>query len=332
METKKLGAITAKYFYPTIVDKNRRHAHYRKDLSKLRKYLDVVETKMSTQRWGEIKYENVPSRAGMIYRDAFIEHDEERYNQFIEAVKTGEKKINSSALFPYDLVRAYHSVSGVDDTLEEQWKALPNFVTRDRDFLIMADVSGSMSGTPMDVSVSLAAYFGEKNKGAYHNKFITFSEKPTFVEIPENMNLKQKIDFIENADWGGSTNLEAAFDMVLKAAVRGNVPKEDMPEAFVVITDMEINDWGMKTKPTFTKEMEKRFNEAGYSLPTLVWWNVNARQDTFHAEWNDSGVRFISGCSGTIFKSLCENLGNTPEELMLMTLNAERYDAVKIAD
>ena len=71
------------------------------------------------------------------------------------------------------------------------------------------------------------------------------------------MTLKQKIDFIENADWGGSTNLEAAFDMVLKAAVKGNVPKEDMPEAFVVITDMEINDWGMKTKPTFTQEMGK---------------------------------------------------------------------------
>lgn len=344
-ESKRLGRLTAKYFYPDIQDFDRRAARYRRDLSLLRAKIDVVESKMSAKEWNEINYEAVPSKAATNYREAFKRNDEVRYNEFISKVKTGEAKINAGTLYPYEIIHPYtkhcggwgHLNLGVDETLEEQWKALPNFVTDDKEFLIMADVSGSMCGLPMDVSISLGLYFAERNKGAYHNMIMTFESTPRFIEIPEydsktgaKLTLADKVSLLNDAPWGGSTNLEAAFDTVLKAAVNGKVAPEDMPEALVVITDMEIDAYG-GSKTTFTDAMKERFELAGYKMPTIVWWNVNARMDTFHAEYKDDSVRFISGCSASIFKSLCENMGTTPMELMLSTLNSERYDLVKIA-
>jgi hypothetical protein len=343
-ESKRLGRLTAKYFYPEIEDFNSRAAHYRKDLAALRAKIEIVESKMSAKKWDEIEYESVPSKASTIYREAFRTHDSERYNEFIGNVNNGTAKINAKVLYPYELIRPYtkncgwsHPYISMDETLEAQWKALPNYVTEDKDFLIMADVSGSMSGLPMDVSISLAIYFAERNKGAYHNTIMTFESQPKFIEIPEindktkeALTLAEKVAYVNDMGWGGSTNLKAAFEMVLNAAVKGNVKPEDMPKALVVITDMEIDAYG-RNDVTFTTAMKERFEAAGYEMPTIVWWNVNARMDTFHGEYNDTGVRFISGCSSTIFKSLCENMGTTPEELMLMTLNSERYDAVKIS-
>lgn len=344
VESKRLARLTAKYFYPEIEDFNSRAAKYRKDVSKLRAKIEIVESQMSAKKWNEIKYDHVPSRAATLYRDAFTNHDGERYKQYLKDVSSGKSKINAGATYPYEIIRPYTKNCGwsslsltVDETLEEQWKALPNFVTDDKDFLIMADVSGSMSGLPMDVSISLAIYFAERNKGAYHGKIMTFESNPHFIDIPEvnsktgaKLTLADKVTLVNEIPWGGSTNLKGAFDMVLKAAINNNIKAEDMPKALVVITDMEIDSYG-NNKPTFTSEMREKFSEAGYEMPTIVWWNVNARMDTFHAEYNDKSVRFISGCSASIFKSLCENMGSTPEELMLMTLNSERYEKVKIS-
>jgi hypothetical protein len=336
-ESKRLARLTAKYFYPEIEEFDRRAAVYRRNLSKLRAKIDIVESKMSAKEWGEINYENVPSKAASNYREAFVRNDGKRYGEYLSNVSKGTAKINAGALYPYEIIRPYSKqcrgwgspMVKVDQTLEEQWKALPNYVT-DKNFLIMADVSGSMSGLPMDVSVSLAIYFAERNKGAYHGQFMTFESTPHFIELPDGETLADKVSIVGGAPWGGSTNLKAAFDMILTAAVEGDVKPEDMPEALVVITDMEIDSYGMQ-KVNFTQTMKQKFEAAGYKMPVIVWWNVNARMDTFHAEYTDNSVRFVSGCSATVFKSLCENMGTTPEELMLMTLNSERYDAVKIA-
>jgi hypothetical protein len=208
---------------------------------------------------------------------------------------------------------------------------MPNFVTEDKDFLVVADVSGSMMGQPMDVSVSLAIYFAERNKGEYHGKFMTFSSRPTLMNLSDDLSLRDKVSIVENADWGGSTNLKAVFDTVLTGAINGHLKQSELPAAVVVITDMEI-DYYNCCDTSFTQHMRERFKAAGYEMPTIVWWNVNARENTFHGDIEDKDIRFISGCSPTIFKSLCENMGNTPEELMLLTLNSERYSAVSIAD
>jgi len=307
-------------------------AEYQRKVSMLRKAIDVVEVKMTDNEWGNIKYDAVPSYAAKNYSDAFRRHDELRYLKFIESVKKGESKINASTLFPYDIVRDY-GYSNMDETLEAQWKALPNYVTDGKKFLVMADTSGSMIGLPMDTSVSLAIYFAERNTGAYHGKFITFTDRPSFFDLPDNLSLRDKINLVMNPkNVGYNTDLEAAFKLVLESAIEGNVPQSDLPDAIVVISDMEIDQFGSYDKnTTFTKEMEKRFVDAGYKMPVLVYWNVTARQDTFHAEADDN-VRFVSGSSAAIFKGLCEHLGYSAMELMLNVLNSERYSCIKLAE
>lgn len=325
----KLGKITRVAFGLT-------KAEYQKKLSMLRKAIDVVETKMSANEWGEIKYEGVPSYAAKNYADAFRRHDEERYTAFLDKVEKGEAKINAATLFPYDLVRAYgygywNRKSDINASIEAQWKALPNYVTDGKKFLVMADTSGSMEGLPMETSVGLAIYFAERNTGAYHGKFITFTDVPAFYDLPDNLSLREKINLVlDEENVGYSTNLEKAFELVLNSAIEGKVPQEELPEAILVISDMEIDQFGQrKNNTTFTKEMESRFASAGYKMPVLVYWNVNARQSTFHAEADDN-VRFVSGSSASIFKGLCEHMGLSARELMLNVLNSERYSAVKI--
>lgn len=335
-ESRHLGKLTAKYFYPEILNENTRSSRYRHDLSKLRKKINIVEAQMSANNWDKIQYSQVPAKASSIYSDAFMKHDEERYNAFLHDVSTGDAKINTSTLYPYDLVRKYRiGCRTPNATVEEQWKNLPNYITNNKNFLIMADTSGSMTGLPMDVAVSLAIYFAERTTSGFKNHFMTFSEEPELIALPVESNLLDKVRLVMKSRWGMNTDLEAAFNKILKTAIRGKLSQEDMPDALVVITDMEIDDFNFDDEPiasvTFTDEMKKRFEDAGYVMPTIVWWNVSARQNTFHANYTDSSVRFISGCSASIFESLCERMGDSPEELMLLILNSERYEAVKIS-
>ena len=327
-KTRELGILTAKKLGYSVYD-------FKRILRAMRKHIDIVERHMSAQEWDQISYSAVPSRAMMIYRKAFKEHDADRYSDFIQKALTGEEKINSAALFPYDIVEKYlYGGERNNDTLEAQWRQLPDYVDSDENIVIMADVSGSMDGRPMASSIGLALYFAERNKGDFHNLFMTFSSKPTLVNI-KGETLSQKIDFIHRADWGGSTNLKAAFDLVLDMGIKNHIPQDEMPKAIVVVTDMEIDDYAMRYEPstswTFYDEMKSRFEDANYTIPKVVFWNVESRNDVFHADANKEGVQLVSGHATSTFKSLLKCLDMTPEQMMLEVLNSERYEPITIA-
>lgn len=159
---------------------------YRKNLSKLRGVLRVVEKKMSARQWSDINYSAVPSKASLLYRKAFARHDEERYAQYLQDVLSGKQKMNAGTLHPSDIVGKFlkadsDPTTALDNTLEAAWKSLPNFFgeNKTRNILTVADVSGSMScydnGKPLHVSIALALYTAEKNEGAFHGSFLTFS-------------------------------------------------------------------------------------------------------------------------------------------------------------
>jgi hypothetical protein len=310
---------------------------YRKMLSNMRSYLNVVESKMSANDWLNIKYAGVPSRAMMIYRKAFSRHDLDGFGKYIESVQKGEEKINSGTLFPYDIFEkmgfsdAYgskFSFRNWDAILEEQWKALPNYIRDGDNVIVIADTSGSMSGRPVCTSVGLAVYFAERNTGQFHNKFMTFSEIPSWVTISGNT-LKQKVANVPAIV--ANTDLEAAFDLILKVAVENKIDAEEMPKALLVISDMEI-DGGTTSgsRMTFHSAMQKKFANAGYQLPNIIYWNVDARQNVFHAEQGVVGVQLASGQSPAVFKAILENIGTTPEEAMMRVLSAERYSCITV--
>lgn len=304
---------------------NLKPRNYRKTLSALRKYIDVTEVKMSVNKWTDIDYKAVPSNAMSNYGSAFAHHDYEGFSRYMGAVKSGDVKINAATLYPYNVIETLEK--GNRGVAETQWKALPNYVEGDNNFLVMADVSGSMYGRPMETSVGLAIYFAERNHGAFANKFMTFTDVPRIVDVTGNT-LLEKYHTVTN-HVGFNTNLEAAFDAILSTAVRTKCPQADLPKALVIISDMEIDQWNGGSL-TFTEEMRKRFADAGYEMPKLVYWNVDSRKDTLLASKNDPNAILVSGQSASTFKNLIKGIDLSAYEIMVETLNDPRYDCVVV--
>ena len=340
-ETRRLGRKTAQYF-------NMKESTYRKTLSLLREKIDVVERKMASQLWNEIKYGQVPSGAMKNYRLAFRKHDPEGFDAYMRKVESGEEKINAATLYPYDIIAKYHvDANGArlicraytDEVLEAQWKALPNYIEGENNVLVMADTSASMTWhsqgqvTPLDTAIGLAVYFAERNSGIYKDCFMTFDTKPSFVKL-KGTTLRDKINSIPAIC--ADTNIEAAFDLILRSAVAGHVAPQDMPKALVIISDMEFNaatgNYGRETqrrRQDFYELMTKKFAQAGYEIPNIVFWNVNARNDTFHSSSDVPGVQMVSGLSAAVFKSVLDSIGYTAYEAMMRTLDSPRYAVIK---
>ena len=322
--TRKLGILTAqKLGYPVY--------NFKRIVRSMRKQIGVVESLMSAGKWDEIKYPEVPSRAMMIYRSAFMRHDPDGFTEFLEETEKGEVKINASTLFPYDIVEKFLYKGEDSKVLEVQWKALPNYIEQGTNALIMADVSGSMywnGDRPLATAIGLAIYFAERNVGAYHNLFMTFSSNPETVAL-KGETLAQKINNAKRANWGGSTDLKAAFEKVLNIAEEHNISQEEMPKAIVVISDMEIDYCGNRNW-SFYDKMENKFRKAGYEIPNIIFWNVASRHDVFHADKSRKGVQLASGQSVTVFKQVLQNLGYNPVEAMENVINSERYACITV--
>lgn len=330
---------------------------YRKALSKLRKYLDVVEVKMSNKDWSEIKYETVPSRANLIYNNAFLRNDEARRREYLGKLEKGETKINASTLFPHDIVHKYTiqygwgccSLSQKDATIEALWKALPDTVNGCGNTIVVADGSGSMttqvdrssSVTALDVANALAIYFAEHSSGQFKDKYITFSERPQIVDFSNATSLHDKLQIALAHDECANTNIEKVFDLILDTAIKNRMKQEDLPQNILIISDMEFDrcatcgdnrsSWALKKPSQKLFDMiAQKYANAGYSIPRLVFWNVNSRTGTIPVKENELGVALVSGFSVNIVKMVLSNKLD-PYECLLETLNSERYAPIEAA-
>lgn len=295
---------------------------YRKYLSKARRDIDIVERHMCANDWEGVKYDHVPSRASMIYTHAFGRHDAARYGNYLESVKKGEAKMNASVLYPYEIVRkVYHSYSDTS-AYEAMWQNLKNYRC-DGNAIVVTDVSGSMTCDnymPISVAISLAIYFAERNHGAFKGQMITFSNRPEFFEIPEG-SLAGKIRRVASAPWGGNTDLNRVFDIILSRCVANHVPAEDMPKTIYIVSDMEFDSCANLTN---YEKIKAQYAAAGYDCPNIVFWKVNDHGST-PVRFNDKGVALVSGCSPSVFElAVSEELD--PVKFMLNAVNIPRYD------
>lgn len=324
---------------------------YRRALSKLRAYLKVVEKSMSAQEWATIEYSAVPSYAMKNYSKAFARHDRDRFSSYKESLEQkiadgtiSQKDIKSATLFPYDLVRKYidndtsdwfrsNYIGPYDTITEAQWKALPDYLDEEANVVVMADVSGSMYSPnyqPISASLGLALYFAQHNKGIYHNKYMTFTDRPSFLTINENASLRDQLAQVWSEGVGYSTNLERAFMYILDTAIENNVKPEEMPKALVVVSDMEIDPFFRGKGLDFLEEMMRRFRNAGYTMPKVLFWNVEGRNSTFHAKATNPNAVFASGYSASAFTSIVKGINKTAYEVMYDTLMDAQYDRVAI--
>jgi uncharacterized protein YkuJ len=335
--TRKLGIQTALKFGTTVRDFKRR-------LRKLRKYIGVIESQMSAKTWDQINYETVPSKAMMLYRKAFERNDAKRYAKYLEDVAAGKAKVNASTLYPYDIIGKYlkkfdeysylqKKHYDYDALLEEQWKALPNYLSEAANAIVVADTSGSMEwssgGRPLHTALGLAIYFAEHNTGPYNGLWMSFSDDSRINKL-KGETLAQKLQNLDMDHWGGSTNMEAAFMQILQLGIDNHISQEEMVKSIIIISDMEINECGGDW--SFYNEMQKRFEANGYKIPNVVYWNVESRKDTFHVDKDRSGVQLCSGQSVVTFKHLMDSINMTPIEMMKMVLESDRYEPITISE
>lgn len=298
---------------------------YRKTLVGL---TQVVESQMCAGKWGEIEYSKLPSVASARYQKAFGRQDQTRYVEYLQALERGDKgvKINASAVYPYDIVKSVRY--GNAAMADQQWKALPDYV-EDGNFLCMVDVSGSMGvaagGNPaiscMDVAISLGLYCAERCKGIFKDVFLTFSERPTLVKLSGP--LSNRVNTMRLADWGMNTNIISAFDLMLDSAVSNKVSADEMPQSVIILSDMQFD---MCTKGFSTlKDIKKRYKAAGYELPQLIFWNLNAKGNA-PTTYNKEGVALVSGFSPSLMNSVIGGKFQTPAETMDKIVMVDRYN------
>jgi hypothetical protein len=294
---------------------------------KLVSMTNVVETAMCSNKWSSINYSQVPSVAMKNYTKTFNKHDESRFQAFIQDVKEGNVKVNAGALYPHDLVTKLDSCEANEiGAYTNQWNALPNYMEGSTERILpICDVSGSMTGLPMEVSVALGLYISERNEGPFKDAFITFDTTPKLQYLQGSV--YERMVQLRRADWGGSTDLQATFRLVLDSAVRDSIPVDQMPTKLLIISDMEFNS---ACDDTNLEAIQLQYQAAGYPMPELIFWNVNARLGNVPAQASEPGIGLVSGFSPSILKSVLQGKVYTPTQLMLDTVMTERYARIRV--
>jgi hypothetical protein len=317
---------------------------YRKSLVELTK---VVEQDMCAKNWDEINFSHVPSVAHARYKKAFFRNTQEYAKYVAELVKDPKDrsvnvKINAGAVYPYDVLKgvigSYNKNYNSTElgALQAQWDAMENFIG-DANVLPLVDVSGSMTckagghaskseTTCLDIAVSLGLYCADKNTGKFKDTFLTFSGSPELLHLKGN--IVQKVQQMVTSNWGMNTDLIKALDKVLKVAKDGAVPQEEMPEVLLIMSDMQF-DACARFDDSAMKAIERKFTDAGYEVPKIVFWNLNAHENV-PVKYDTRGVALVSGFSPSIMVSVLggDTDNFTPEAIMLKTLMVDRYNLV----
>lgn len=314
-------------------------AAYRKVLSRLRSSLNLLETKLSEREYEAIDYQKLPSIAGMKYRQAFYRNDMERYMAFLEQLKTGQAQVNAATLYPADIVGKILQSRDIAEQRElynGMWANLPDYIGERREnSLAVVDVSGSMTGKPMEVAIALGIYLSERNHGEFKDFFMTFSEEPQLCAL-EGADFVEKVQNLRQASWGYNTNLEKVFAVILSAAKQARFSQKEMIDKLYIISDMEFDAAVCGSnrnfhRETLFKKLKSMMNRAGYQMPEIVFWNVNARQHQLPVSAQEEGVKLVSGYSPLLFKDLIEDATISPEEFMLKVITSERYEVITAA-
>ena len=344
-ETKEKAKITIKYFGLTP-------RYYRNALSTLRSRINIVEKLMSQNRWEEIEFDKLPSKAGLIYRNAFARRDiiKEKFAKFVKDKNT---KVNAATLYPYEIVEkalkvpalgcyGYNSAEAEINRaiVNKYWENLTEYFNgANLNALAVVDTSGSMHGTPINVAISLGLYCAERAGGPFANHYISFASRPQLIEC-EGIDFCDKVYRIYRTNLVDNTNIEAVFDLLLETAKRNKCSQFDLPQNILIISDMEFDevnggrhyDWhpGCCVNQGFKKDdaetvmegIASKWAQYGYELPKLIFWNVDARQNNI--PMLDNGrISYVSGFSPAIFKTIMS--GKSGYELMMAKLDTFRY-------
>ena len=331
------------------------YAGYRKILSTMREYIDVTERKTCANKWGEIDYNKVSSNANARYVHSFMKHDEARRQVYLDSLvsPSGSAVMHATNLYPHEVYAKYNRGGYVsnyvqaDPGIEALWSNLKQ-AENIGNVMVVVDGSGSMethiagsSIMAIDVSRSIGAYFAERANGVFKNKLIEFSERPRYIDLSNCKTLADKYNTLNKFDDCSNTNLEKVFDLLLVTAIKYNIPQDELPNKILVISDMEFdratnyNKYNcdgdhmgvMSAYNTLFETIKGRWTAAGYTMPGIVFWNVNSRTNTIPVSSNECGVTLVSGFSPNIVKMIISGEID-PWNSLKAVLDSPRYDAI----
>lgn len=326
---------------------------YRQLVVSLSKPLRMVESALSDGRISDIDYDQLPARTHFIHRKLFLAKDAARYSAWLAKAEAGEKKIKTTGITAHDLTR---TVSGgySDRTAEAMWQSKLETWTAKSKWLPVVDNSGSMGSwsfhrmvdtramakigikSPQDIASALGAFFSDAIKGDFHQWIMTFETTAKMHHIT-GTTMAQRVEKLRRVSSDhGTTNISAVYNLLLKVALENDVPQGDMPDALIIISDMEFDPvrngkWG---KTPF-QDMSDKYRKAGYDMPVIVFWNVCAGVAGQPVQGDDVGTLLIGGFNENLLKSV---VGLSPEILrqytpvgqMLRVLSSEPYSKIEI--
>ena len=329
---------------------------YRKILSALNRHLDTVQVKQCEQTWSCIDFNKVTSISLSKQKKAFLnvkKNGEVRcpdnndrimcatnFNKHIQRAVKGEVEMKGKRVGmadftkqAIDLIR--HGSQAEKDLLNSQWRDNATQTGALGKMIAMVDVSGSMSGDPMNVAIALGIRIAEKS--VIGNRVMTFSAKPSWVNLEAHSDFISKVGVVQHAEWGMNTNFHAALDMILDAIVKNKMAPEDVQDmVLVILSDMQMDAGDACNKDTLYKTMEKKYSDAGmrvhgapYKPPHILFWNLRSTSG-FPSLANQKNASMMSGFSPALLNLFCDQgmealQSCTPWALLNKSLENDRY-------
>lgn len=327
--------------------------------SPLNKYIETVEVKMadSTGLWSEIDYSHVPSKALGKYTKAWLNQtkkNEERsskedrrqaalnYKAHIDAAKNKKDqpdapKVHGKRCEIYDLVKSALTAEDVTtrDQINLQWQDQGKSTVNLENVIAMVDTSSSMKcddNTPLYNAIGLGIRIAEKASPAFRNRVLTFNSRPewfSFANCPTD-DFVAKVNRVRNALWGSTTDIYAAFKLILDVVKENNIPAADVANmTLVILSDMQINSTEKNTDTLYAR-IKALYMSAGFETPPhVVFWNLR-KTTGFPTKSDVKNVTMISGFSSVVLNHFCQKgvdvLKNYSGYIMFQEIvGSERY-------
>eukprot|EP01018_Ginkgo_biloba_P017174 Gb_38039 [translate_table: standard] len=330
--------------HPEYAQVEERHYVYRvrerlrKDvLVPLRKALQLPEVYMCANLWSQLPYNRVASVAMKNYKDLFLKHDSERFSSYLQEVAEGKKKIAAGALLPHEIIQqAVQSTTESSASVAElQWKRMAEDMRKEgklSNSLAVCDVSGSMSGVPMEVCIALGLLVSDISEEPWKGHLITFSANPQLQSV-KGESLVERYDFTKTMDWGANTDFQKVFDLILEMAVNCGLESDKMIKQLLVFSDMEFDEASANPWQTDYMVIKKKFRDAGYGEPPkIVFWNLRDSTSTPVLQ-EESGVAMVSGFSKNTLKLFLDSIGAiNPLIVMNKAIEGKLYQDLIIVD
>ena len=305
---------------------------YRKEISKIRQHLNILERNLATGHEELIEFGKLSSVAHRKSRNLFQRETNakgdtsekraelmKRYKEYLEGLKKGTEKINATGTQPHELVCHYLYGREYDETIEQLWNKLMNTTSENnmmKSTMAVVDVSGSMNGTPMSVSIALGIVVSLLTQGSFNRKLITFSEIPQWFDL-QGESLEDMVKNLQHMKWGYNTNIMAIFDLILSHAKTYNLLPQQMVKTLFIFTDMQFDQATQSNKKTIYEEVKDKYADAGYDVPYIIFWNLRSGTSTALPVMSYTpGVALVSGFSDSLISSILESGIVSPIEVL----------------